>query len=188
MSVHLFATFSPRKTALLLQMSAQLQVRLTSHPSAQLILLYDQAASSFQSPQRRNRHSQGHQSLCLFPQIESSSDLQRVDIGVSAAPCYKRVPVYNIQSELRLPTAESRGIHSVTGLLRKRFGGKAAGRPAARCSPALVVTVTGLKQTRTASKTPFRTGPSRGEYEPLSKVKGKLRDEVVRRSSLSYWR
>jgi len=185
------------KTAVFPNMSAQLQVRLTSHPSAKLIFLYDQAAASLQVPHRRNRHSKAHQSLCVFPEIAtepSSTELQRVDIGTSAMPCYKRVPVYNVESESRLPTAEmgvrsgNPAVHSVTSLLRRRFGAKGGVRPVARCSPTLVVTVAGLKQTRSVSKTPLRAGPNKGEYEPLSKVKGKLRNEVIRRSSLSYWR
>ena len=172
-------------------MSAQLQLRLTAHPSAKLIFLCDRARSSA----HRNRHSRGHKSLCSFPEITtepSSTELQRVDIGTSAVPCYKRVPVYNIQSELRLPAREptakglNPAIHSITGLLRKRFCSRTETKPVVRSSPAMVITVAGVKQARAYSKTPCRLG--KGEYEPLSKLKGKLREEVCRRSSLSYWR
>lgn len=172
-------------------MSAQLQLRLTAHPSAKLIFLCNQAPS----PARRNRHSRGHQSLCTFPEIAtepSSTELHRVDIGTSAVPCYKRVPVYNIQSELRLPAREQTAkglnpaIHSITSLLRKRFCARTEAKPVARSSPAMIITVAGLKQARPCSKTPLRLG--KGEYEPLSKLKGKMREEVCRRSSLSYWR
>lgn len=100
--------------------------------------------------------------------------------------------MYNIQSELRLPAREQTtkglnpAIHSITGLLRKRFGARTETKPVARSSPTMVITVAGLKQAKSYSKTPVRL--VKGEYEPLSKLKGKLREEVCRRSSLSYWR